>query len=204
VRHLLTVLSILFWLLVAWSAVAPVLWSAYLAEIAMPVAGFAILAVTRRWFPFTSLAYFLIFLEAVVLIVGAHYTHAKVPLFDALRSGFGWERNHYDRFAHFCVGLFLVIPWREALARKTALRGRWLGSLAVIGILALAALYEISEWAIALLASPEAGAAYLGSQGDVWDAQKDMLMDGLGAVAGVSLLSRLHDRQLRDAGSRRD
>ena len=178
-------------------AIDPVLRSAWLLEIATPVVGFVVLAASRRWFAFTELSYLLLFLEAVVLIVGAHYTHERVPLFDALRPAFGWQRNHYDRFAHFCVGVFLVIPWREVLARKTPVRGPWLAAVAVLGILALAALYEISEWAIAVLASPEAGAAYLGSQGDEWDAQKDMLMDGLGAVAGVVVFARLHDRKLR-------
>lgn len=190
------VLSALFWVAVAWSAVHPLLASDYWIEIVTPVGGWVILAVLWRWFKFTPLAYVLFFLEMIVLTVGAHYTHERVPLFDAIKPWFGFQRNHYDRFAHFCVGLLLVIPAREILRRATPLRGKQAGVIAVLSILALAALYEISEWWIAVLASPEAGIAYLGSQGDPWDAQKDMLADGLGAIAGILALSVPHERAL--------
>jgi putative membrane protein len=180
----------------AWSAIRPVNPKDYLLEIAVPVAAFALLAATRRRFEFTPLAYRLLFCEALILIVGAHYTHEGVPLFDWLKPLFGWERNHYDRFAHFAVGALLVIPGREVLRRRTPLTGGCLNALAVVSILAFAAFYEITEWWIALGAAPEAAVAYLGSQGDPWDAQKDMLMDGLGALAGIALFSRPHDRAL--------
>jgi len=193
---LLPALSLLFWIAVAWSAIAPLNPTDYWIEIATPVGGFALLAATLRRFRFTSLAYTLIFLEGLVLVVGAHYTHERVPLFDWIRDALDLQRNHYDRFAHFCVGFLLVVPVREMLRRTSPLRGRYLAVMSVVSILAFAAFYEISEWWIAALASPETGAAYLGSQGDPWDAQKDMLLDWIGATAGVLALTHRHERQL--------
>lgn len=194
------VLSIVFWIAVAWSAVSPLNPADYWLEIATPVGLFVLLAATWRRFRFSDLAYILLLAEALVLVVGAHYTHEKVPLFDWLRDVLGWRRNHYDRMAHFCVGLFLVIPVREVLRRLSPLRGRWLFALSFVVLLAWGAFYEITEWWIAVLASPGAAEAYLGSQGDPWDAQKDMLLDGLGALAGLLLLGGLHDRALAGTG----
>ena len=193
---MLALLCGLFWLAVAWSAVAPLHPHDYWLEIATPVGGFALLAATRRRFRFTPLAYTLMFLEGLVLVVGAHYTHERVPLFDWLRDALALQRNHYDRFAHFCVGLLLVTPVRELLVRTGPLRGRSLAVMSVVSILAFAGFYEISEWWVAALTSPETGAAYLGAQGDPWDAQKDMLLDWMGALAGLLLFTAVHDRQL--------
>lgn len=193
--RLLVALSVAFVVAVAWSAVAPHHRVDWWLEIATPLAMWALLAATLPWFRFTPLAYVLTFAEMLILVVGAHYTHERVPCFDWLRGPLGWERNHYDRFAHFAVGALMVIPARELLARGTPLRGRWLGALSVVAILAWAGAYEILEWWIAIVASPDAAEAYLGSQGDPWDAQKDMLLDTCGAVAGLVAFRRLHDRQ---------
>jgi putative membrane protein len=189
-------LSVAFWVAVILSAVHPVNAKDYVLEIAVPVAGFVLLLATYKRFAFTPLSYVLMFAEALVLVVGAHYTHERVPLFEWLKPVLGWQRNHYDRFAHFCVGLLLVVPVRELLVRLTPLRGRWLAALSAISILAFAGFYEITEWWTAVLASPETAEAYLGSQGDPWDAQKDMLFDTLGALAGLLLFTRVHDRAL--------
>jgi putative membrane protein len=193
--HLIA-LTALFWAAVAWSAIGPFNPSDYWIEIATPVGLFVILLATRRWFPFTKFSYALIFIEALVLIIGAHYTHERVPLFDWIKEPLGWSRNDYDRFAHFCVGFLMVIPVRELLRRTSPLRGRWLAAMSIISILAFAAFYEMTEWWIAVATSPATGAAYLGSQGDPWDAQKDMLMDWIGAGAGIVVLSHLHDRTM--------
>ncbi len=190
-RTSLTAFIAVFWTAVAWSAVHPFNPSDYFIEIATPVCGFIVIAAVWRWFRFTTLSTMLLLLEGLVLIVGAHYTHERVPLFDWLRDACGFERNHYDRFAHFLVGFLCVIPVREVLARATPLREGWLLALSAISMLGFAAFYEITEWWIAVITSPETGAAYLGAQGDPWDAQKDMLLDGLGAISGLLLLTRL-------------
>lgn len=192
----LPVLTLLFWALTAGSAIQPYDVRDWWLEIATPVAGYLVLAATWRRFRFTPLAYRLMFIEAVVLIVGAHYTHERVPLFDWIAAELGRSRNDYDRLAHFAVGFLLVVPVRELLVRRSPLRGKWLWAMSVTVILAWAAFYEILEWWIAVLAAPDVGVAYLGSQGDAWDAQKDMLLDGVGAVFGLLAFSRVHDRQL--------
>ncbi|MEO8362483.1 MAG: DUF2238 domain-containing protein, partial [Vicinamibacteria bacterium] len=123
---------------VAMSAIAPYDAKDYAIEIAVPVTGFIALGVTRRRFTFTSLSYTLLFLEALLLVIGAHYTHERVPLFNWIRDNIGGARNHYDRFAHFGVGFLLVIPFREVMRRQTPLRGAWLNGLAATGVLAFA------------------------------------------------------------------
>lgn len=197
-RELQTLLA-LFAFVTVWSAIKPYDIADYLLELATPLGGAILLVVTARWHRFTPLAYRLMFLEGLVLLVGAHYTHQRVPLFDWLREPMGWERNHYDRLAHFAVGFLLAIPFRELIVRFAGARGRAASVLAAVAVMALACFYEITEWWIAAAASPEVGAAYLGSQGDVWDAQKDMMLDSIGGIVSVLLLSGAHDRQL--AGS---
>ena len=192
----LPLLTLSFWALAAWSAIDPYDVYDWWLEMATPVAGYAVLAATYRRFRFTPLSYRLMFLEGLLLIVGAHYTHERVPLFDWIAEEFGRSRNDYDRVAHFAVGFLLVVPVRELLAELSPLRARWLWAMSVTVILAWAAFYEIFEWWIAVVAAPEVGVAYLGSQGDPWDAQKDMLLDGIGAVSGLLAFARAHDRQL--------
>ena len=195
-KQSIALLAVAFWAAVAWSAVRPFNPTDYWIEIATPVAGFVALAAAWRWFRFTTLSTTFLFLEGLILIVGAHYTHERVPIFDWIRDAGGLDRNHYDRFAHFGVGVLCVIPVREVLFRATPLRGGWLAALSAISILGFAAFYEITEWWVAVATSPETGAAYLGAQGDTWDTQKDMLLDGLGAVAGLLSFSRIHARRL--------
>ncbi len=196
------VLLAIFLAVTAWSAVAPYNRADYLLELATPLSGAVLLVATARWYRFTPLAYRLMLLEALVLLVGAHYTHERVPLFDWLKAPLGFERNHYDRFAHFAVGFLLFVPFRELIVRFAGVgRSRAASVLAVVAVLALAGFYEITEWWIAAAASPDVGAAYLGSQGDVWDAQKDMLADTLGGLAAMVVLPRWHDRALAAYGS---
>jgi putative membrane protein len=156
----------------------------------------AVLAATYRGFPLTALSYWLILLHSIVLMIGGHYTYAEVPLFDWLREPLGWDRNNYDKVGHFMQGFAPAIVAREILLRFNAVRpGGWLQFLVVCFCLALSAFYELIEWWTALL-SREAAEAFLGTQGYVWDTQSDMAWALGGAVLGLALLSRLHDRQL--------
>ncbi len=146
----------------------------------------AILVLTYKKFRFSNLAYvmmsFLIFMHTV----GGHYTFERVP-FDLVNDFFGFERNNYDRFAHFSVG-FYAYAIAEFLDRKKLTNASWLLYLfPVTAIFTVASVYEIIEWITAATIDPEAGMAFLGVQGDVWDAQKDMLMDATGAVTAVFL-----------------
>ncbi len=166
-------------------------------EAAPAIAGIAVLVATYRRFPLTRLAYILVWLHAIVLLVGAHYTYAEVPLFDWIRDALGLARNHYDRVGHVAQGFVPAILAREVLLRTSPLRpGKWLCFLVCCVCLAISASYELVEWWAALLTSPETGTAFLGTQGDPWDTQWDMFLALAGSIAAQLLLSRLHQTQL--------
>ncbi|HKG21950.1 MAG TPA: DUF2238 domain-containing protein, partial [Blastocatellia bacterium] len=158
-----------------------------------------LLWVTRSRFEFTSLAYVLIAVHAVVLMVGGHYTYAEVPLFDWVRDALGLERNHYDRLGHFIQGFVPAVVAREILIRQSPLkRGKWLFAVVVSFCLSISACYELIEWGVAL-ATGSAAEAFLGTQGDAWDTQWDMALALSGAITSLLIFRGLHDRQL-DAG----
>jgi putative membrane protein len=146
----------------------------------------AFLAVTYRWFRFSDLAYLLMSALVFLHTIGGHYTFERVP-FDWVTNIIGAQRNHYDRVAHFSVG-FYAFAIAEFIERRQLSRSRWLtGLFAVFAIGTVALGYEVFEWIYAVKADPAAGIAVLGSQGDVWDAQKDMLADTLGAIIAILL-----------------
>lgn len=179
-----------------WSAVAPFDRFTWYLEVAPAVIGLLVLAVTRRSFPLTSLAYLLVLGHCVILMVGGHYTYAEVPLFDALAEQFGWQRNHYDKLGHFAQGFVPAILAREILVRKQVVCGAgWRNFLIVCFCLAFSAFYELIEWWVAVLSGASAE-AFLGTQGYVWDTQSDMGYALLGAILALLLLGRLHNRQL--------
>jgi len=156
----------------------------------------AVMAATWRRFPLTTLLYWLVLAHSIVLLVGAHYTYAEVPLFDWLRGPLGFERNNYDKVGHFTQGFVPVIAAREILIRTSPLRpGGWLNFLVVCVVLAISATYELVEWWVAIV-SQQAAEAFLGTQGYAWDTQSDMAWALVGAVAGIVLLARSHDRAL--------
>lgn len=136
---------------------------------------------------FSNMAYLLMAILPYWHTVGGYYTFERVP-FDWFNNFFGFERNMFDRVGHFTVGFYAVGLAEYLLSYKKVATKFWAYFTAVCFIMALAALYEMIEWQYAVQEGGEAGAAFLGSQGDIWDAQKDMLMDTLGAFAGVFLL----------------
>ncbi|MEY2557042.1 MAG: putative rane protein [Verrucomicrobiota bacterium] len=173
-------------------------------EIAPGLAGLAILLATYRRFEFTTLCYALIALHICVLCVGGHYTYARVPLFDWLRPIFGWHRNHYDRLGHFLQGFVPALIAREMFLRLELVnRKKWIPFLVVSVCLAISAFYELVEWWMALI-SGSAANDFIGSQGDVWDTQSDMLMALIGAVCALMFFSTLHDRALRKIHPRKE
>jgi len=168
----------------------------WLLEVAPVLIGAPILVATARRFPLTPLLYRLLFVHALVLMVGGHYTYAEVPLGEWAKSAFGFARNHYDRLGHLMQGFVPAILAREVLLRRSPLgRGGWLRLFVTSVCLAFSALYELIEWAAAL-ATGEAATAFLGTQGDPWDTQWDMFLALCGALLAQALLWRLHDRQL--------
>jgi len=181
--------ALMGWLLLLWlvTAIAPSYRHDWLLENLLVFVAVIALAATRRRFRFSSLAYALISVFLSLHLIGAHYTYSETPLGYWMQDWFGWQRNHYDRLVHFAFGLLIVIPVRELLCRAARLHGHWLWLLSLSVIMAFSALYEAIEAIAAMLISPELGAAYLGTQGDEFDAQKDSLLALLGAILTLLL-----------------
>lgn len=173
--------------LVLWAvlAVSPVDRQDWLLENILTVGLLALLIGTYRSHPLSSTSYILIASFMVLHAVGAHYTYAKVPFGFWLKDGMDLTRNHYDRIVHFAFGLLLAYPIREVLHRWAGARGPWSYGLAVAVVMAASGLFEQAESWIAQIVNPELGSAYLGTQGDEWDAQKDETAAAVGAVLGV-------------------
>jgi putative membrane protein len=143
------------------------------------------------------MAYFCVFLHMFILIYGGYYTYAETPLGNWAKEVFGFSRNHYDRVGHVALGVFPAFIIREVLLRKTPLqRGGWLYFIVISIVLAVAAFWELLEWWVTLLVASDVGAAFLGSQGDIWDAQWDMFLALIGAMVALPLLSRFHDHSI--------
>ena len=180
----------------AWSAIHPHDRFTWFLEVFPAIIAAVVLIATRRRFPLTPLLYVLIALHAIILMVGGKYTYAEVPLGFWMEQWFGFARNHYDRIGHFAQGFVPAIAAREILIRVALLRrGAWLNAIIFSMCLAISALYELLEWAVAELSGTGAE-AFLGTQGDVWDTQKDMFLASIGAICAIVFLSRLHDRYL--------
>lgn len=179
-----------------WSGIGPHDRATWALEVAPVVIVLPLLWLTRGRFPLTPLLYTLIAVHAAILMLGGHYTYARVPLGDWVRDAFDLARNHYDRLGHVAQGFIPAIAVREILLRQTPLRrGGWLFTLVAATCLAISACYEFLEWWTALLVGGAAD-AFLATQGDVWDTQWDMFLALCGALAAQVLLARWHDRQL--------
>ncbi len=185
-------------LVLAWSGFRPADRTTWWLEIFPVLIGAPILLATARRFPLTPLVYGLLAVHAMILMVGGHYTYAKVPLGFWVQDLFGLARNHYDRVGHFAQGFVPAILVREILLRTSPLRqGRWLFVLVTAVCLAFSACYEFVEWWAAVLGGDSAD-AFLGTQGDVWDTQWDMFLALIGALVAQLTLSRRHDRVLAE------
>ena len=181
-----------------WSGIAPSGRVNWVAETFPAVVGGLILLATYRRFRFTTLTYALIWFFALILMVGGHWTYANVPVGNWARDAFGLSRNHFDRFGHFFQGVIPAMAVRELLRRRTGLQQRgWLAFVCGCVALAVSAFYELFEWQYATWFGGQQADDFLGSQGDVWDAQKDMAMALLGAIVSLALLARWQDRQMR-------
>jgi putative membrane protein len=182
--------------LLALSAVHPYEMGTWWMEVFPIFVAVPILVGTYRRFPLTPLVYTLIFVHACILMLGGHYTYARVPLGFWMQDLLHFSRNPYDRVGHLAQGLVPAIIAREILVRRTPLRpGGWLFFIVCSICLAVSACYEFVEW-WAALAGGSAATDFLGTQGDPWDTQWDMLMALVGSIVGQIALSRLHDRQL--------
>ena len=179
-----------------WSAIRPYDLFTWFLEAVPVLAIFCVVVAMYKWFPLTPLSYWLMAFAGVLVLIGAHYTYARMPVFEWFKDYFALQRNHYDRFGHFFQGLVPAIVFRELLLRTSTLRrGAWLFIVVVALCTAKSVLYEFAEWWTTLVVGENAH-EFLAMQGDEWDAQKDMLWATIGSIVALLTLARCHDRQL--------
>ena len=199
----LLVLFSLVWIIVA---IEPYNRSDWALENVLSVLAVAVLVVTYKRFPFSRVSYSLIFIFLVFHEIGSHYTFAKVPydqwtftaLGFSLNEFLGWERNNYDRIVHFLYGLLIAYPIREIYLRIADAKGFWGYFLPFNLTLSTSLLYELIEWGAAEVFGGELGIHYLGTQGDVWDAHKDMGLAGIGALITMLIVVAVNFYSQRD------
>ena len=184
----------------------------FFLEHVLTVFGVAFLCWTFRRFRLSNISYTAIFLFTALHVVGAHYTYSEVP-YERWAAGLagavgiddfnlhrllGWQRNHYDRLVHLSFGLLMAYPVREVFVRVARVRGFWAYYLPLDVVMSLSMLYELLEWGIAVVVGGDVGASYLGSQGDVWDAQKDMALATLGGAIAMICVALVNWKYQRD------
>jgi len=191
---------VVFMIVFIWSGIAPKDFMTWCLEVFPAVIGAMVLWFTRERFPLTALVYVLILIHCVILMVGGHYTYAEVPIGDWLNGVLEGTRNDYDKLGHLAQGFVPVMIARELVIRLNVFNSdRWRNFFIVSFCLGFSAFYELIEWWVALL-SDEAADSFLGTQGYIWDTQSDMGWALFGAIAALVLLSKLHDKQLRERG----
>jgi putative membrane protein len=173
--------------LVIWAilAISPVDRRDWLLENILTVLTVALLVATYRRFPLSDASYVLLTVFMTLHAIGAHYTYSQVPLGFWLQEAFDLSRNHFDRIVHFAFGLLVAYPIREVLMRWAGVRGAWSYLLTVLAVMACSDFFELLESWVAQIVSPELGMAYLGTQGDIWDAQKDTTCALVGVLLAV-------------------
>src|SRR5689334_10875258 len=187
-------------------AISPVDRSDWVLENVLLFIGAGVLIGTRNRLPLSGVSYTCIMVFFALHIIGAHYTYAEVPYDGAFRQltghsfneMVGWKRNNYDRVVHFSYGLLLAYPIREVFLRIASVRGFWGYFLPLDLTMSTSMLYELVEWGAALVVGGNLGAAYLGSQGDIWDAQKDMALASLGALIAMGVTACINVALQRD------
>ena len=178
-------LILIFLIIWIWAAINPKFPHDWLLENYLVFIFVPIILILGRYFKLSNLSYTLITIFLILHVIGSHYTYAEVPFGYTLQSWFGAIRNMYDRLVHFSFGFLLAYPIREIFLRLARVKGFWGYYLPLDLTLSFSAIYEIIEWLTAANVSSSAGLAFLGAQGDIWDAQKDMLMAGIGAFLAM-------------------
>ena len=192
----------LFFAVLIWSAIAPKDYFTWFLEVTPALLGLIILLATYHRFPLSKFTYSLILLHCLILMVGGHYTYAKVPLFDTFAEWFGWGRNHYDKLGHFVQGFVPAAIARELLLRLEVVKNeRWLMLFVLCFCLAFSALYELIEWGAALAVGEDAE-AFLGTQGYVWDTQSDMFFALIGSIVFLLLFRKWQNTSIGDLNNK--
>lgn len=189
-------LVVLFFAGLVISAIRPHDYFTWILEVFPAILGFLVLVVTFKYFRFTYLTYVFILLHCYVLFIGGHYTYAMVPAFDWIRDLFHQTRNNYDKVGHFFQGFVPAMIVREIFVRRRIIQRKgWIAFLTICVCATISVLYELLEWLVSVT-SGSAGDSFLGTQGDIWDTQSDMMFAIIGATCMVLLLSKVQDRQI--------
>src|SRR3989344_4363649 len=184
IRYALLLLLVVFitWIILGFNVTYRDEW---IIENLLNVPFIILLLIFSKYFKLSKLSYVLIFVFMMLNEIGSHYTYAEVPFGFWLQNVLGLSRNHYDRIVHFCFGFLFAYPFREVFMRIGKTKGWWALLIPIITILGLAGVYEVIEWGAAEVFGGDLGVAYLGTQGDVWDAQKDIALAGIGAIIAM-------------------
>jgi len=187
---------ILFFIGLIISGIHPHDYFTWILEVFPGIIGLLVLMFTFKKFRFTDFTYIFILIHCYILFIGGHYTYAEVPLFDWIKEFFHQSRNNYDKVGHFAQGFIPAMVIRELFVRlEIVKRGKWLSFLCVCVCLSISACYELFEWFVAV-ASGQSAEAFLGTQGDNWDTQSDMLFALIGAVCMVVFISGIQDKYI--------
>jgi putative membrane protein len=178
------------------SAINPHDYFTWILEVFPSIIAFVILTITFRRFKFTYLTYCLILIQCYILFIGGHYTYAQVPLFDWIKEVFHQSRNNYDKLGHFAQGFVPAFVAREIFVRQQIIQKKgWLAFLTVCVCMSISVSYEFLEWIVSIL-SGTAGDSFLGTQGDIWDTQSDMLFATIGAICMVVFFAKVQDKAI--------
>ena len=198
-RHNICLL-ILIAIVTIWSGIAPYDRKVWMLEVTPIISGVFALTATYKYYRFTRLSYFVVFIAAVLIAIGGHYTFERVPFGIWAKEFFHTQRNHYDRAGHFMQGVFSALLIREMVVRRSGVRrGKWLFMLVSASSLAIATCFEFVEWFVAVTVG-DGSQAYLATQGDEWDAHWDMLLAFIGSILVQLTLVRIQEKQLRERG----
>ncbi len=190
------VFLIIFVLVAVWSGYQPYETGLWFLEAGICLAAVILLMTTFKRFRFTDMTYIFILIHLIILFVGAHYSYARVPLFDWVKEVFDQDRNNYDKVGHFAQGFIPAMVARELLIRLDVIRKKgWIPFFVICICLAISAFYELIEWWTAVL-SGDGAEDFLGTQGYVWDTQSDMFCAMIGAICMLIFFSRLQDKQI--------
>ncbi len=188
---------VLFFIGLIVSAIQPKEYFTWFLEVVPAIIGFIILAFTYKKFTFTNFTYFFILIHCYILFLGGHYTYAEVPLFDWIKETFHQSRNNYDKVGHFAQGFVPALIIRELFIRKKVIANTAFFNFIIVAIcLAISAAYEWIEWWVSL-STGEGGDAFLGTQGDIWDTQSDMLIATIGAIVMLVVLSKAQSKAIK-------
>ena len=189
-------LLLLFFVGLLVSGIQPKEYFTWFLEVLPAVIALIVLVLTYKKFQFTNFTYIFILIHCYILFLGGHYTYAEVPFFDWIKETFELSRNNYDKVGHFAQGFVPAIIIRELFIRKNVISNKSYFNFIIVSIcLAISAAYEWIEWWVSLCTG-EGGDAFLGTQGDIWDTQSDMLLATIGAICMLVFLSKIHDKAI--------